>query len=189
MDELFAYLQSLFPFTPELQAALVNRWQKEAHRKHKTILSAGQICDWIGFIEKGMVRVCYDVPGGDERVISFQRAGEVVCAVNSFTGGQVAKISIVSMDETVLRKIRKVELEAVCEKYPSFNIHIRKIIEIQTGLLEEHYLLLTLPARERLEFLRKEQAWMLKDRRIRGYMVAGYLGVDRATFSRWRRGG
>jgi hypothetical protein len=29
-------------------------------------------------------------------------------------------------------------------------------------------------------------AWGMKDKRIKDYMVAEYLGVDRATLSRWK---
>jgi CRP-like cAMP-binding protein len=188
MDEFFQYLSSLHPLSDELKGALVGRIHKETFRKHRTILSTGHFCDWIAFIEKGMVRVCYDIPGGDERIISFVRAGEVACAVKSFTANVASRVSIVSMDETVVRKIRKIELEAICEKHPAFNIHVRKIIEGQSFLLEDHYLLLTLPARDRLKHLGSELAWMLGDRRIKNYMVADYLGVDKATYSRWRNG-
>lgn len=186
MDELFQYLESLYPLSPELRAALVTRIPKETHRKNKTILHTGHFCDWIAFIEKGLVKVCYDRPDGDERIISFQRTGEVVCAIKSFTANAASKVSMISMDETVIRKIRKIELESICEKHPAFNIHVRKIIEAQTFLLEDHYLLLALPARERLKCLKNESSWMLKDKRIKNYNVADYLGVDKATFSRWK---
>lgn len=185
MEELFNYLHSLHPLSPDLRSALVTRTHKETHRRNKTILHTGQFCDWIAFIEKGLVKTCYDLPGGNERITRFARAGEMVCAVKSFTANVVSRVSIVALDETVVRKIRKIELEAVCERHPVFNIHVRKIVEVQTGLIEDHYLLLALGARERLARLVAEGAWVLGDRRIRQYMIADYLGVDRATVSRW----
>ncbi len=188
MDELFHYLECLYPLAPDLRAALVTRTQKETHRKNKTILSAGQFCDWIGFIERGLVKVCYDIPGGDERIITIHRDQEIACAIKSYNSNLPSKVSMVAIDETIIRKIRKIEVEAICEKYPSFNIHMRKIIESQSILIEDHYLLLTLPARDRLVKLKEEHAWMMNDKRLKNYMIADYLGVDKATFSRFRNG-
>lgn len=188
MDELFHYLDTLYPLSPELRATLVTRTHKEVHRKNRTVLYSGHICDWIAFIEKGLVKVCYDIPGGDERIVSFHKEGEIVCAVKSFISAEPSKYSIVSMDETIIRKIRKTELEAVCEKHPSFNVHLRKIIEKQSLLLDDHYISLTLTAKERLTNLKHGKVWILDDKRIKDYAIADYLGIDKATFSRYRNG-
>jgi CRP-like cAMP-binding protein len=184
MDELFHYLESLYPLSPEIRAALVTRTHKESHRKNKTILSTGQFCDWIAFIEHGLVKVCYDIPGDYERIITIHRPNEIACAIKSYNTNLPSKVSMVALDDTVIRKIRKIEAEAICEKYPAFNIHLRKIIEKQSILIEDHYILLTLPPRERFEKMEEEHSWMINDKRIRNYMIADYLGIDKGTFSR-----
>lgn len=186
MDEFFTYLDSLSPLSPELRAVLVGRLSKESFRKNRPLLSMGQVCDWIGFIEKGLVRVCYDIPNGDERIISFARVGDIVCAIKSFTAGVESRVSVVSMDDTVLRKLRRVEVESICEKHPSFNVHVRKMIERQTNLLEDHSMMLSLPMRHRLVVLKG--SWILEDKRIKDYQVADYLGIDKGSLSRWRHG-
>jgi CRP-like cAMP-binding protein len=188
MDELFAYLESLSPMSPELRAALVGRFGKESYRKNKVMLRAGDKCDWIGFVERGLIKVCYDVPRGGEHIVSFAQEGEVVFAAGAFTTSAASSVSIVAMDETLIRKVRRVELEAVCERHPAFNVHLRQILEHQSVLIEDHYLLLTLPARERVQRLEREDSWILNDRRIRGYMVANYLGIEQSTYSKFRNG-
>ena len=187
MEELFEYLQSLYPLSPEIQAALVTRFTKETHRKNKLILREGELCNWMAFIEKGMVKICYDIPGGDERVISFHREGEVACSIKSYTNHLPSKVSIVSCDDTIIRKIRKIELESICERHPIFNVHLLKILEAQSILLEDHYILMTIPARDRLKKLESEFSWILEDKRIKDYMIASFLGIDRATLSRFRK--
>ncbi|MEO8172440.1 MAG: Crp/Fnr family transcriptional regulator [Sediminibacterium sp.] len=188
MEELLAYFQSLHPLTPEIQSALLSRSTKEIHRKRKTLLYAGQFCDWVGFIEKGMIKTCYDITGGDERIISFAREGEIACAIKSYTSNTASRMSLVTMDNTIVWKIRKLELEDIAIRFPEFHIHLRRVVEVQMMLLEDHYLLLSLAPRKRLEQMEREQAWLLKDPRIWDYSVADYLGIDRATFSRWRKG-
>lgn len=186
MDELFAYLSSLASLPTELQAALITRFKKEFFRKRKTLLTAGSVCDWIVFVETGLVKLSYDIPGGDERIVSIHRAGEMAFAVKSFTTGEESRISIAALEDTVVRRIWKSELEVICAKYPALHYHVRRMVEIQTNLLEDHYLLFTLPPRERYATIIRQGPWLLKDPRIRDYMVAAYLGIDRATLSRFK---
>lgn len=186
MEELFEYLQSLHTLSPEIQAALVTRFTKETHRKHKPILRVGDVCHWIGFIESGLVKLCYDIPGGHERIICFLRPGEIAFSMGSYHSSTPSRLAIVAIDETVIRKIYRKDAEFIAEKHPSFHSHLRKITEIQSLQLETHYLLIAEPARVRLTKIAELCGWMLKDRRIKQYMIADYLGVDRATVSRWK---
>lgn len=110
----------------------------------------------------------------------------MVCSIGSFTTGLPSKFSVVAIDETVARKIRKTELDDICRRFPVFHEYVRKIIEGQTLTLENHYMRFTLPARERLRRLSREDSWVLADKRIKDYMVASFLGMDRATYSRVR---
>ncbi|NCI51322.1 Crp/Fnr family transcriptional regulator [Sediminibacterium roseum] len=186
MDELFQYLDSLHPLSDELKAALVGRVHRESFRKNRPLLSVGDAGDWIAFVEKGFAKLCYDIPGGYERIICFLRAGEMI-GRGSYPAVP-SRLAIVALDETVIWKISRRDAEWIAEKHSSFHVHLRRITEIQSAQLEMHYLLQALPARERLAKLPKLCEWMLKDKRIKQYMIADYLGVDRATVSRWNGG-
>lgn len=187
MDEFFQYLSSLYPLSDEIRAALIGRCHRFSFRKNVPLLRTGDPCDWMAFIEKGLVKCCYDISGGQERIICFLRTGEITCATSSFHALAPSRLSIVALDETVIRKISRVEAEAVADKFPVFHTHLRKITELQSAQLEQHYLLQAESAKERLARLPALCGWMLKDKRIKQYMIADYLGVDRATVSRWKR--
>lgn len=188
MDELFQYLDGLSPLSDELKAALVGRVHKETFRKNRPLLSVGDAGDWIAFIEKGFAKLCYDIPGGQERIICFLRSGEMACSMSSYHSSAPSRLAIVALEETVIRKLLRRDAEAVAERHPAFHVHLRKITERLSMQLEMHYLLLAEPARDRLAKLPELCGWMLKDRRIKQYMIADYLGVDRATVSRWKGG-
>jgi CRP-like cAMP-binding protein len=188
MEELFQYLLTLAPLSEELQAALVTRTVKETHRASKTLLAAGEVCSWIAHVECGLVKVGYDVPGGDERIVQFARAGEAVFGVGSFTTGLPSRMSVVAIEKTVIRKIYKSAIDDLIARFPAFHANVRKIIEAHTQLIEDHYLLHLLPAKERYLNLIQSKSWLLSDRRIKDYMIADYLGFGRSTFSRFRNG-
>ena len=185
MDEFFQYLSALHPLSDEVRAALVGRIHKETYRRNRPLLRVGDASDWIAFIEKGFAKLCYDIPGGHERIICFLKTGEMACSMSSYTNSAPSRLAIVALDETVIRKISRKDAEAVAGRHPSFHVHLRRITEIQSLQLETHYLLIAEPARDRLAKIPELCGWMLKDRRIKQYMIADYLGVDRATMSRW----
>lgn len=185
MDELFQYLETLHPLSDELKAALVGRLHKETYRRNRPLLSIGQTCDWLAFIERGLAKLCYDIPGGRERIVCFLRPGEVACSISSFQDQQPSRFSIVPLDETVIRKLRKSEADSIASRHPNFHFHLRRITEVQAKHLELHYLLNTEHAKDRLSKLPELCGWMLKDKRIKQYMIADYLGIDHGTMSRW----
>lgn len=188
MVEFFQYLENLYPLADELKAALVGRTSKEVFRKNRPLLRIGDPGSTLSFIERGLVKLCYDIPGGHERIICFLRAGDMACSMSSYHTLLPSRIAIVALDETVVRKVSKLDAEAIATKHTSFHSHLRRITELQSIQLESHYLLLAEPARERLAKLPELCGWMLKDKRIKQYMIADYLGVDRATVSRWNGG-
>ena len=188
MEELLQLLNDFHPLSPELVVTLLKRFTKEVHRKNKRILEAGQICDWIAFVEKGLVKLSYEPEDGTERVAGFHREGEVIGPVDSFFANTPSALGIQAIDETHLRKIRKIELEFICRKYPELYLHLLKILDDKYCKLEEHSRLLMEPAKKRFPLVQKQEPWLLQDARIKDYMLAAYLGIDKATFSRFRNG-
>jgi CRP-like cAMP-binding protein len=185
MDELFQYLETLHPLSDELKAALVGKTHRETYRKNRPLLRIGDTADWIGYIEKGFAKLCYDTTGGRERIVSFLKTGEMACSMSSFHSQTPSRFAIVALDDTIIRRIPRREAEAVAEKYPTFHRHLRKITEEQSSQLESHYLLISEPAKDRLTNFPERFGWMLKDKRIKDYMIADFLGVHRVTLGKW----
>lgn len=187
MEQLLNMLNGWFPMSPELQVTLLHRVKKEIHRKNKYILEAGEICDWVAFIEQGICKTIYEPEDGAERIIGFFREGDIMGSMKSFYQFVPSKISIRTIQETHLRKIQKADLEAIYDKYAEFNINSRKIIEQYFGLSEDQMVFLRMPPKQRFLVLQREQPELFTDSRIKDYMLAAYLGIDKATLSGYRR--
>lgn len=187
MEELLKLLESFHPVAVELQLFLLHHLPKETHRANKVILEEGQVCDWIAFIEKGLLRIYHELEDTTERIIWFHREGDVIGSMKSYYSGQPSTLTIRTMEETTIRKIKKVELEALMQKFPEFNINARRITELYYSMSEDHVILLAMPPKERYKKLKDEYPWILKDERIKEYMVAEYLGIDRTTLGRYKR--
>ena len=188
MDDLIKLLSDYYPLAPELLVALMQRFSKEVHRKNKRILEAGHVCDWIAYVEKGLVKVCYEPEEGIELVAGFHKEGDMIGFAKSYIANVPSHHGIQVIEETHLRKIRKVELDAICARFPVFYLHLLRILEAKYGRLEDHSNLLMEPARKRYPLIQHQEPWLLEDRRIKDYMLAAYLGIDKATLSRYRHG-
>lgn len=188
MEELLKLLESFHPVAIELQVFLLHHLPKEIHRANKTILEEGQVCDWIAFIERGLLKIYHEWEDGTERIVWFHKEMDVIGSMKSFYSGQPSKLTIRTLEETHIRKIRKAELNALYEKFPAFNINARRITEEYYSRSEDHVILLAMPPKERYKKLQEEYPWMLTDRRVKDYMLADYLGIDKATLSRYRNG-
>ncbi|MES2331318.1 MAG: Crp/Fnr family transcriptional regulator [Bacteroidota bacterium] len=187
MEELLKLLESFHPVAQELQLFLLHNLPKEAHRANKNILYKDDICDWVAFVEKGLLKIYYECEDKSERIVWFHKEGDVIGSMKSYFSGQPSKLIIRTMDETVIRKIRKVELDQLMMKFPEFNINARKITELYYSMSEDHVILLAMPPKDRYRKLKAEYPWILKDPRIKSYMVAQYLGIDGSTYSKYSK--
>ena len=186
MEELLKLLETFHPVDPQLQLYLLHHLPKEVHRANKTILHEGDVCDWIAFVEKGLVRIYNELEDGTERIIWFHKEGDIIGSMKSYYSGQPSKLTIRTMEETHLRKIRKVELEELMRKFPGFYINALRVTEQYYARSEDHVILLALPPQERYKKILAEYPWILSHPGINTQLLAGYLGIDRTTLSRYR---
>ena len=186
MEELLKFLNACYPVAPELQVNLMHCLPREVYRINKLILEAGDICDWIAFVEKGLLKIYYELEDGTERVIWYHKEGDIIGSMKSFYKTLPSKLYIKTLEETHLRKIRKTDLETIYEKFIEFNINGRKLTEEYYGMSEDHVILIAIPPKERFKMLQQDYPWMIHDPRIKDYMLAAYLSIDKATLSRYR---
>ena len=59
MLELFQYLNSIYPLTPEVQSYLMQALKKRELAANTYWLREGDVCNRIAFIEKGLMKVFY----------------------------------------------------------------------------------------------------------------------------------
>lgn len=188
MEELLKLLETFHPVNPQLQLYLLHNLPKETHRANKTILEEGEVCDWIAFVERGLLKIYYECDDMSERIVWLHKEGDVIGSMKSYFSGLPSKLMIRTMEETVLRMIKKTELETLYEKFPEFNINARRITELYYSMSEDRVILMAMPPKEKYRKLQEEYPWILKDRRIKDYMVAAYLGIDDTTLSKYRNG-
>jgi len=183
MLELFQYLNSIYPLTSELQSFLMQALKKRELPANSFWLREGDICNRIAFIERGLIKIFYNLHD-KEIIVWFNKECDIIISVKSFFNQTPSQLAIKTIEPTILNYIEHRDLEYIYSRYAHFNINARKITEKYYCISEDHLMLMHLPPKERYYALLKQFPWICK--RIKDKYVAAYLGITNVALSRFK---
>jgi CRP-like cAMP-binding protein len=183
MLELFKYLNTIYPLTPDVQTYLLQALKRRELPANSFWLREGDVCNRIAFIEKGLMKVFYNL-NDKEIVVWFNKECDIIISVKSFFKQTPSQLAIKTIEPTVVNYIEFKDLEYIYNKYTHFNINARKITEEYYCFSEDHLMLMHLPAKERYLALIKQFPWMPK--RLTDKYLAAYLGITNVALSKFK---
>lgn len=183
-EVLLNTLNAISPLSKGLETNLKSILQLKELPKKSVLLPRGQVCEYIYFVKKGILRCYYEKY--DSQITSwFMQEGDIIISVKSFYTQTPSEESIVALEDTTLFGIHFDDLQRIYVEFPEFNI-------IGRVLTTKYYI----QSEERLYSLRKERAKdrylsLLKNQpeilnRVPLKHVASYLGISLETLSRIR---
>jgi CRP-like cAMP-binding protein len=187
MKELLDFLNKIHPLTPEAISYLSKVLTTRELRKNTYWLKENEVCDKIAFIERGLVKVYFEC-GDKECVIWYNKENDIILSVKSFFDQIPSNLIIKAIEPTTVHYISYKDLQHLFGNQPDFNVNGRKVLEKYYGQCEEHLIMIAKPPKERYQDLVTLHPWMKDTRRIKDYMLASYLNIDRTTLSRYRNG-
>lgn len=154
-------------------------------KKGKHLLKPGNDCNFLAFIQKGSFRVYYyDIKG--KEIITWFSFTEMVITdlLGLFTTGK-AQFYVEALEDSLLYKITKKDLEKLYEAFPIYQEFGRKFAEeALTMLMQRTMSLHTKTAEERYRELLMIPDFMQK---IPLKYLASFLGVTDTSLSRIRK--
>jgi CRP-like cAMP-binding protein len=184
MQQLIVLLNSIAPLSPALEAYLRSILQLKNFKKGATILKEGQTCEYIYFIESGLVRIYHWLEKG-EVTTWLLKEGDVFISVRSFFRQQPSRDSIQALENCIIWGITYDQLQEICRLFPEFCWH-------RIFLTEEYYVRsedkhgdrLMLSGAEKYALLTEHDPQMFT--RVPLKYIYSYLGVSKPTFDRIR---
>ena len=155
--------------------------------RNEFFLKEGQICNYIGFVNLGVMVYFKSMDNGNEVTTDFAFEGDWVTVNQSRLINSPSLINIRAIEHSELLVIKQQDLSNIYSKVP-------KIERLGRILMEQAYLrivqqsidLQILTAKERYEsLLRKYPEIFLK---VPLYHIANYLGIAPKSLSRIRKG-
>lgn len=184
MKRIYFNIQKTFTTTTEEQKAIQKAAIIKRFNKNEFFLREGEVCNSIGFIEKGSMRLYYDSPD-KEACNDFFFENSVVGSFASFFSETPSIVNIVAIEESEIILFEKQQIGKLIQEYPALKRLSEFIIHEQFIRAEKREeSLLKFSPEVRFKNLLEEHPKIFK--RIPLHYVASYLNITPETLSRYR---
>lgn len=155
-------------------------------RKRQYVLNAGDVCQYITFVEKGMLRSFTVDAEGNEHVVQFAIEGWWVSDVGSFTSGKDAMYNIEALEDCELLHLSKPGMDELLIMVPMMERFFRILMQNNVVALQRRVVAyMSLSAEEKYLKLMEVAPDVMQ--RASQQHIASYLSITPETLSRVRK--
>lgn len=180
---IIPFLNAIYPLGPELKSFLLTHIKTCIFDKNEIISKAGDICDNLYFIKKGMVRGYFEIDSTDITTW-VDLENEIFTSITGFFRNEISQENIQSLEKTYCDYLTFEDYKYCCDNFP-------EMLEINRILMEEYYImaeqrvfLARIPnAGKRLDFFMDVSKPKIIDRIPKKYL-ASFLAMRPETLSR-----
>lgn len=155
-------------------------------RKRQFLLNAGDVCQYITFVEKGLLRSFTVDDNGHEHVVQFAIEGWWISDVGSFVSGKEAMYNIEALEDCELLNLTRQSMDELLVKLPLMERFFRLLMQNNVVSLQRRVIAyMSLSAEEKyLKLLEVAPDIMT---RASQQHIASYLSITPETLSRIRK--
>lgn len=184
-SQLVNTLNYFHPINSGIEEYLRSHVSACSFRKGKLLLKAGETCQHVYFINKGAVRG-YVKDGTKDITTWITAEGEMVTSISGFEGKVPSIENIQAIEDCKLLALTFADVQNLYDKFPEFNIVIRKLMQQYYRDAEGRAVIARLTSAE------KKYKYFLTNHshlanRIPLKYIASFLGITLETLSRVRK--
>jgi len=183
---LFKHIQEKVSLTDQEKEIIQSFFVVKKLRKKQYLLQEGDVCRYLTFVAKGLLRTYNVDEKGDEHMSIFGWEGWWVSDFNSFLSGEAAVFNIDAIEDAELVMISRDDYEALTLAAPIMDRYFR--ILYQNSLVTKERRLMssiTHTAEEKYVQLAQSNPQLIE--RIPQNLIASYLGIAPETLSRIKK--
>ena len=155
-------------------------------RKRQYLLNAGDVCQYITFVEKGLLRSFTVDDDGNEHVVQFALEGSWISDMGSFTSGKEALYNIEALEDAELLNLTKQAMEELLNQFPVMERFFRLLMQNNIVALQRRVIAyMSLSAEEK--YLKLMEVYPDIMNRASQQHIASYLSITPETLSRIRK--
>ena len=185
-SQLLKSIHQKVELTPAEQESIKRYFIPKKIRKRQFLLNAGDVCQYIAFVEKGMLRSFSVDDSGHEHVMQFAVEGWWISDMNSFLSGDEAVYNIEALEDSELLLLNKPEMENMNRQLPKMEHYFRILMQNNIVALQRRII-------ASMSFSAEQKYVKLMDvcpdiiARAPQQHIASYLGITPETLSRIRK--
>ncbi len=186
MESLITFFEQVEPLSEDSKEILRSFLYTEKLKKGSFFLELGTLCNKIGFVKSGIIRVQFLNETGEEFTRYFIGEGHFAVDLTSFNDKTPSKEYLQALTDMELIIMTREAMEYFAVNISNWNSIIRKLTE--KALLEKLKLsneMMLDDAYTRYQKLMERQPEIVQ--RIPLNIIASYLGVSQYTLSRIRK--
>ncbi|MFC7345124.1 Crp/Fnr family transcriptional regulator [Chryseobacterium zhengzhouense] len=185
-DTLLSHIQNKVDISEEQKTELQSFFMLKKLRKKQYLLQEGDVCKYLSFVSKGLLKSYFLDEKGSEHINMFAFEGWWISDFNSFINQEKAVLNIDAIEETELLMITREDYENLMLKIPVMDRYFR--ILYQNSLVTKDYRLIvsnSFTAKEKYTQFAQKNPDIIQ--RIPHNLIASYLGLAPETVSRIRK--
>lgn len=182
----FQTLKSKVDLSEDDLSAIKNHLTPKKLRKKQYLLQEGDVCKFVAFVEKGVLRSYTIDEKGTERIIQFALEGWLISDLYSFLTAEPATYNIDAIEDCELVLISKTAHDDLLRTLPRYETWIRlQITGAYIALQRRLTSIISLSLEERYESFTSIYPDIVQ--RVPQHMIASYMGLTPETLSRVRK--
>ncbi len=185
-QEILSHIQEYIQLDATEVELFTSMLVRKKLRKRQFLIEEGSSVNYQYFVVSGCLKAFEVDENGDEHIIQFAKENWWISDFKAFFDESNSKLTIDSIEESIVLGIEKNDLEELYRKVPKFERFFRiKLTRAYVAL--QNRILSSLEKTNEEQYLDFQKAYPNLEQRIPNYMIANYLGIQPESLSRIRK--
>lgn len=182
-DTLFAHIEEKVVLSPTDKTQIVSYFQTKKIRRRQYLLQQGDVCKFLTFVQKGLLKSFKIDEKGHERITLLAWEGWWISDFNSFIHQEPAILDIEAVEDAELLLISKANYEQLLIDMPVMERYFR-ILYQNSLVTKDKRLISSNGDSAETRYMKLTQSMPDILQRVPQHLIASYLGLAPETISR-----